>query len=170
MVEITLSTRLDDGSAPYDAVHFICVPARRSLAAAPERLRGPRWGAHAPVPLSTEGVLTGTQGALACWADASRRHSAKVILVHKPLSGARVGAEPRRSLQRICVCAEHGRDAAPKNTSTVRTRRCRLYRAERVGATLQRRADLDVLPLQRAALNAGTSAEISRVLTQMWRG
>ena len=62
MVEITLLTRLDDGSAPYDAVHFICVPARGSLAAAPERLRGPRWGAHAPVPLSTEGVLTVLKG------------------------------------------------------------------------------------------------------------
>ncbi len=63
IVEFTLLTRLEDGSAPYEAVHFIC--AGTPLAAAPGRLRGPRWEAHAPAPVITEGVLTGTQGALA---------------------------------------------------------------------------------------------------------
>jgi hypothetical protein len=88
-------------------------------------------------------------------------------------------ATGRRALQRNRVCAE----PSPVATSTLvaetlvaeSNRRhehgeCgRLYRAERVSAALQRRADLDGLPLQRAAPGADV-AGVSPVLTQMWQG
>jgi hypothetical protein len=64
-------------------------------------LRGARWGAHAP--LSTEGVRPGTQGALACWASATRRRSAGARC-----PSACVGAEPSAygRFNSFALCAE----------------------------------------------------------------
>ncbi len=58
-VDFTLLTRLDDGPAPYDAVHFICAPAHTVGLLHPQ-VRAATLGSARSGFLSTEGVLTGT--------------------------------------------------------------------------------------------------------------